>query len=332
MKKPGRSILLVICLMALCAAPALAEDVTPVAVELSFNFDRLAPGTAGMVMVTGWDVASAEATFDGRPVTFQREGESLIAFIAASLEIGRVDEYLDATVRLHSGGEVNYHLPVDVAWADWGQQNISLPSNLGYLLDPAINDAETTLLQNIYSRITPQRYWDGPFALPPVRRNHVAFWRVPRLQRQFHLAPHRAGHPRRHRDANLCLGGRPGGARRAPRYSRQHGHHRPRVGCVHRLLPPLGDHGEARPVARSRAAHRVERQHGPQHRAAPPLGDGGGRRVDRPAQLDRTGLTHDQIDARQLTRVSFLGFAKRRFEQIGAQRCCALTFWFVIGL
>lgn len=166
MKKPGRSILLVICLMALCAAPALAEDVTPVAVELSFNFDRLAPGTAGMVMVTGWDVASAEATFDGRPVTFQREGESLIAFIAASLEIGRVDEYLDATVRLHSGGEVNYHLPVDVAWADWGQQNISLPSNLGYLLDPAINDAETTLLQNIYSRITPQRYWDGPFALP----------------------------------------------------------------------------------------------------------------------------------------------------------------------
>ncbi len=152
--------------MALCAAPALAEDVTPVAVELSFDFVQLLPGSAGTVMVTGWDVASVEGRFDGRPLDFHREGESLVAFIAASLDIARDDQYLEATVRLYSGEEVHYRLPVEIAWVDWGQQNIVLPSNLGYLLEPALNDAETALLKDIYAKNTPQRFWDGPFALP----------------------------------------------------------------------------------------------------------------------------------------------------------------------
>ena len=166
MKTAARLSLVAICLLALWAAPAAAEDVTPVAVELSFDFDQLEPGSAGMVVVTGWDVASAEGTFDGRPVRFHRDGESLIGLIAASLEIERENQYFDASVRLYSGETLRYHLPVRIAWVDWGVQTLTLPSNLGYLLDPALNDIETALLKNIYSKNTPQRFWDGPFALP----------------------------------------------------------------------------------------------------------------------------------------------------------------------
>jgi murein DD-endopeptidase MepM/ murein hydrolase activator NlpD len=150
----------------LCTSPALAEDVTPVALELSFNFERLAPGQSGEVMITGWDVASAEGTFEGRPVHFHRVGESLVALIAASLEIEREGQLLEATVHLYSGDTVNYHLPVDIAWAGFGRQDIHLPSNLGCLLDPALNDAETEFLKGIYGQDSPQRFWDGPLQLP----------------------------------------------------------------------------------------------------------------------------------------------------------------------
>ena len=164
--KPLAHLGLIFVFLLLCASPALAEDVTPVALELSFNFARLAPGQTGMVMVTGWDVASADGAFDSRPVYFHRVGESLVALIAASLEIERQGQFLDATVYLYSGDVVNYHLPVEIAWAGFGRQDIHLPGNLDCLLDPALNDAETELLMGIYGQDTPQRFWDGPLQLP----------------------------------------------------------------------------------------------------------------------------------------------------------------------
>ena len=163
---PTRLVLIAACLLALCATPTLAEDVTPVAVELSLTFERLAPGTAGAVIVSGWDVAWAEGTFEGRPVVFHRQGESLTALIAASLDIAREGQSLDVTVGLYSGEELSYRVPIPIAWADYGRQDIALPSRLGYLLEPEINDAEIALLNNIYAKSTPHRFWDGPLALP----------------------------------------------------------------------------------------------------------------------------------------------------------------------
>lgn len=166
MTKSIRLTFTIIILTLLCTLPALAEDTAPVPVELALGFDVLEPGQFGSVIVTGWDVASATGSFDGRPVHFHREGESLIGFIAASLGLDPNDQQLDTEVTLYSGETLTYHLPVKIGWDAYGKQNITLPSNLGYLLDPELNDAETQLLKNIYSRNTPKRHWDGPLALP----------------------------------------------------------------------------------------------------------------------------------------------------------------------
>ncbi|MBN1285008.1 MAG: M23 family metallopeptidase [Anaerolineae bacterium] len=156
----------VVILTVLGALPALAEDAAPVPVELSLSFDVLEPGQFGTVIVAGWDVASASGVFDGRPVYFHRAGESLVGLIAASLGIDPNNQFLDVEVTLSSGEALTYHLPVKIGWDAYGSQNITLPSSMGYLLDPALNDAETKLLQGIYSRNTPMRYWDGPLAMP----------------------------------------------------------------------------------------------------------------------------------------------------------------------
>lgn len=166
MKSFIRLSFILVLILLYCTAPTLADDVAPVPVELAFNFDEIVPGRLGMVMVTGWDVASATGMFDGRPVYFHRDGESLVALIAASLEIEREGQYLDASITLYSGEVVNYHLPVKIAWAGYGKQTINIPSNLGYLLEPAINDTETQLLLRVYSQNSPQRFWDGQLELP----------------------------------------------------------------------------------------------------------------------------------------------------------------------
>ncbi len=147
-------------------APALAEDAVPVPVDVSLAFDRIEPGQFGMVLVTGWDVASAEGTFDGRPVSFQRQGESLVGFLAASLGIDRSNQFVDIRVTLYSGEVLDYHLPIAIGWDQYGRQEIKIPSSLGYLLEPEVNDTETTLLMQIYGQSTPQRYWDGALEMP----------------------------------------------------------------------------------------------------------------------------------------------------------------------
>jgi murein DD-endopeptidase MepM/ murein hydrolase activator NlpD len=161
-------------MLACCAAPALAEDVAPVPVDLALGFDSLVPGQFGTVIVSGWDVASASGTFDGRPVTFHHRGESLVALVAASLETEGPEQLLNVTINLHSGETINYHLPVAIAWAGYGNQTITIPSNLGYLLEPDVNDNETLLLNQIYGQSTPQRFWDGALETPiPVSEGAI---------------------------------------------------------------------------------------------------------------------------------------------------------------
>ncbi len=81
----------------------------------------------------------------------------------------------------------------------------------------------------------------------------VALRLPPQLQRdRVQLLPRRAGFLRRDRDGDHRTGSRAGGLCRCSHRARQHDDHRPWLGCLYGLSPPIGDQGLTRRSRRGR--------------------------------------------------------------------------------
>jgi murein DD-endopeptidase MepM/ murein hydrolase activator NlpD len=189
------SLLTLICLfVCICLLPVTAQDggnptmptpavpATPTAIPrpqpttvlnengttLEVYFSSLAQGSAGLLHVTGANVAGAKSSFLDDLVDFYPiENDGFYGLVSVSMEQTARNYNLDVLVWYVDGTRQTISTKVDVTVGAFIKQVVNLPPDKGYLADPEIERNEFAKLEAIFSPFTPQRMWDNSgFQLP----------------------------------------------------------------------------------------------------------------------------------------------------------------------
>ncbi len=189
------SLLTLICLFAsMCLLPVTAQDggnptmptpavpatPTPIPRPLPDNvlnqngttlevyFTSLAQGSAGVLHVTGENVAGAKSSFlDNLVDFFPMPNDGFYGFVSVSMEQTARNYNLDVLVWYQDGTRQTISTKVDVTVGAFIKQVVTLAPDKAYLADPEIERNEFAKLEAIFSTLTPERLWDSSgFQLP----------------------------------------------------------------------------------------------------------------------------------------------------------------------
>jgi murein DD-endopeptidase MepM/ murein hydrolase activator NlpD len=133
-------------------------------------FDYLRQGTAGIITLTGPDIATATATTLGRTYTFFPTSQGFTCLLAVPMEQKIKDYPLVITVNRSDGSTAAWEGTLKVSSGQFIAEDPTqfyLPSNKLHLLRDDVQASEDKRLLTTYSIVTPVRYWDGAF-MPPV--------------------------------------------------------------------------------------------------------------------------------------------------------------------
>lgn len=111
--------------------------------------------------------ATLSGDFEGRPILFRDSGNGQFWGITAIHAMAEPNVYpLKITANLTNGSQVTLLKEVTVAAGPYGQEDIQLDPERGSLLDPELIRVEQEKLDNLWSQVSPQLYWQGAFWYP----------------------------------------------------------------------------------------------------------------------------------------------------------------------
>lgn len=157
-------IVLLVCCVGSMAGFVQADDP---AYEVSFGFTTLQQGQVGVVTLTGDGVAGGRARFLNRLIEFyQGEAGQWHGLLAINME-QKVDTYpLEIFVWFEDGVNATWQGEVIVDPANFIRQDVTVGSDLGYLLEPEVDRAERARLSAIFNDVTATHYWGDGFGKP----------------------------------------------------------------------------------------------------------------------------------------------------------------------
>lgn len=148
--------------------PALAQagpnGAGPVNVVLDFQWIR--QGQVGVVRVNGDGIAEARAVFQERVFYFYPERDGFIGLISASMERDVGAYVMQVWIKYADGTSERVDRSVQVNYGEFGRSEVTISASLMPLLEQDVNQGELDRLSNIFTRFTPERYWDTGFMLP----------------------------------------------------------------------------------------------------------------------------------------------------------------------
>ena len=151
------------------ATPTLAPGETPtplVAPELVLSTLDVYQAGAVLVSVTG-DVSEGSATFLGRNFKLAKGSQSMFAFVGVDTEDPPGLHDLQVDVTLTNGSKATLQDQLNVRKTDWTIDSLEFTDEQTVsLLDPKVTADELALLKKLYSGVTPDKLWDGPWRLP----------------------------------------------------------------------------------------------------------------------------------------------------------------------
>ncbi len=148
---------------------------------LSLGFETLQQGQVGVVTLTGEGVAGGRARFLNRLIEFY-EGEAgqWHGLLAINME-QKADTYpVEVFIWFGDGANSTWSGEVVVEDANFIRQDVTVGSDLGYLLEPEVDRAERARLSAIFNDVTDTHYWAEGFAKPLVSEFTSPFgaWRL----------------------------------------------------------------------------------------------------------------------------------------------------------
>jgi hypothetical protein len=149
-------------LLAAAPAPAAGPACAPLALRLSA--DGLPQGGVLRVEASAAEGGEVSGTWAGRPLRFWREADGRWrAFLGA--DVARATG--PSTLSLRAGGVTCAH-SVEVADGRFVVRRLTVDRKYVDLSrkDLARSREETKRLEALFAKVTPERYWDGPFRLP----------------------------------------------------------------------------------------------------------------------------------------------------------------------
>ncbi|NJL94615.1 MAG: M23 family metallopeptidase [Anaerolineae bacterium] len=142
-------------------APALAQ--APRTVQITPR--EIPQGRTALIRLPAFfDDTRAAANFAGTQFPLYRSADGeWVGFLAVEMDAERGEVPLEVLV--WRGDELLPPLmvPVSVVWGGFLYQDVVLPYTQTDLLDPVLNNQETATLLRVYSRQTPEKYWEGAF-------------------------------------------------------------------------------------------------------------------------------------------------------------------------
>jgi murein DD-endopeptidase MepM/ murein hydrolase activator NlpD len=150
------------------ATPTLApgESPTPfVPPELVLSTVEVYQAGAVIVSVTG-DVTGGSATFLGRTFKLAKGSQSMFAFVAVDTEDPTGPQPLKVDITLPNGSKGTLQDTITVLRTQWTVDSLEFDQQTSELLDPKTVNDELALLKSIYSGVTPEKLWNGPWLMP----------------------------------------------------------------------------------------------------------------------------------------------------------------------
>ena len=143
-----------------------ASPTALVAPELVLSTVEVYQAGAVLVSVTG-DITGGTASFLGRNFKLAKGAQSMFAFVAVDTgdPVGAAPLKVDVT--LTNGSKATLQDTIHVLRTEWTVDSLEFSEEqTQVLLDPKVVADEFAMLRTIYSGVSPQKLWDGPWLLP----------------------------------------------------------------------------------------------------------------------------------------------------------------------
>ena len=130
-------------------------------VTLELYFDRIAQGHVGLIHLSGTNIIGVRATFFERNIDFfPIQGNGYYGLIAVGIEQGSGIHDMTIVVQYFDETSSSMVIPIEVVLGPFITQDITVSDNLGYLIDPELEQHELTELEDIFGHVTHERLWD----------------------------------------------------------------------------------------------------------------------------------------------------------------------------
>ena len=148
----------------LLTTPTVAPTPAPPP-EIVTSADTIFQAGASIVSVVG-DLSGGSITFLNRTYQLTKGARSYYAVVPADADdpAGTHPMKVDFVLKNGSKGSMPYQLTI--RRTAWTVDSITVGPQLAPLLDPKVQAAELAMLKGIYSQYTPEKLWDGSWALP----------------------------------------------------------------------------------------------------------------------------------------------------------------------
>lgn len=121
---------------------------------------------AVLVSVTG-DITGGTVAFLGRNFKLAQGAQSMFAFVGVDTADATGPQVLKADVTLTNGSKATLQDTITVVPTEWTIDSLEFtPEQTQTLLDPKVTADEAAMLRTLYSGVTPQKLWSGPWRLP----------------------------------------------------------------------------------------------------------------------------------------------------------------------
>lgn len=151
------------------ATPTLLPGETVTALEppeLVLSTFEVYQAGAILVSVTG-DIRGGQVTFLGRKFPLTPGSQSQYSFVPVDTEDPPGEHVLKVDVTLPTGTKGTLQETITVLATEWTTDYLEFtPEQVTEFLDPAVVAEEAATLKSLYTKVTPEKLWDGSWQLP----------------------------------------------------------------------------------------------------------------------------------------------------------------------
>lgn len=140
--------------------------VEPLRLTVNLHPPQVSQGNTLWIETSANRSITVTGTFDARPLFFVTEPQRAWTVVGVPVTAEPGVHTIDLTMADALGANVSTAVPLLVAEANFGSEQVYIPADRLNLLDPEVTAQERQQLEQIFGSITPEPMWQGPFIWP----------------------------------------------------------------------------------------------------------------------------------------------------------------------
>ncbi len=157
--------------------PRPSDTLSAEGLTLDVLFDRLPQGQVGLLRLTGDNIFSARVTFINQDIPFfyDEADQAYYAILSAGINQTASRDYeINVTITRENGETITLTTMTRVVLGGFITQDVTLPSDRTFLIDPVMERTEFARLNSIFGEFTDGRLWDNSGFILPVQAERTS--------------------------------------------------------------------------------------------------------------------------------------------------------------